>query len=70
LNDQVTSLSHSKDKLTKQVSESEEYIKNLCIEAENIENINNKLNVEAKSAQSQFDALQTLILELETSNSE
>lgn len=70
MNDQVTSLSHSKDKLTKQVSESEEYIKNLCIEAENIENINNKLNVEAKSAQSQFDALQTLILELETSNSE
>jgi len=70
LNDQVTSLSHSKDKLTKQVSESEEYIKNLCIEAENIENINNKLNVEAKSAQSQFNALQTLILELETSNSE
>lgn len=70
MNDQVTSLSHSKDKLTKQVSESEEYIKNLCIEAENIENINNKLNVEAKSAQCQFDALQTLILELETSNSE
>jgi hypothetical protein len=55
--------------LSKQVNESEEYIKNLCIEAENIENINQKLNLEAESNKSKFDAMQTLIQELEISNS-
>lgn len=42
----------------------------MCVEAENIENINQKLNIEAESSKNKFEALQTLVHELETSNSQ
>lgn len=54
-------VTESRDKLAKQNNESEEYIKNLCIETENIENINKKLTEDSEAFSKRIEAMQTLI---------
>lgn len=61
LNEKLKKVTESRDKLAKQNNESEEYIKNLCIETENIENINKKLTEDSEGFSQRTDAMQTLI---------